>query len=63
MVFSGPIFYRSRPQRKKYSWELEKEILKQLDGIEVIYESVTSGEEEKNSLKIKYDYKKNKNKS
>ncbi len=58
------IFYKDQgPQRKKYSWELEKEILKQLDGIEVIYESVTSGDKEKNSLKIKYDYKKNKNKS
>ena len=28
------------PQRKKYSWELEEDVLKSLEGIEVYYEEV-----------------------
>jgi len=35
------LYYKDEgPQRKKYSWELEEEMLKSLDGIEIIYEEV-----------------------
>lgn len=52
------IFYKDEgPQRKKYSWELEEEILKSLDGIEVIYEEVLKKDAKEESMKIQYEYK------
>jgi len=53
------LFYKDKgPQRKKYSWELEEEILNSLDGIEVIYEDVLKDDSEKDEIKIQYEYKK-----
>jgi len=55
------VFYKDEgPQRKKYSWELEEDILKSLDGIEVIYEEVPKNESERESIKIQYEYKQKK---
>jgi len=55
------IYYKNEgPQRKKYSWELEEDILKSLDGIEVIYEEVPKNESERESIKIQYEYKQKK---
>ena len=51
------IYYKDEgPQRKKYSWELEADILSSLDGLEVIYEEVIT-KEEKDRITYKYDYK------
>ena len=51
------IYYKDEgPQRKKYSWELEADILTSLDGLEVIYEEVIT-KEEKDRITYKYDYK------
>ncbi len=51
------IYYKDEgPQRKKYSWELEADILTSLDGLEVIYEEVIT-KEEKDRTTYKYDYK------
>lgn len=53
------LYYREEgPQRKKYSWELEEEILKHLDGMEVIYEVVSEDEPKKEPLTVHYEYKK-----
>ena len=53
------LFYKDKgPQRKKYSWELEEEMLNSLDGIEVIYEEVLKNDSEKESIEIQYEYKK-----
>ena len=50
------LYYRDEgPQRKKYSWEIEEEILNNLDGIEVIYEEVT-GVDDEMPFTINYDY-------
>ena len=53
------LYYKHEgPQRKKYSWEIEEEILSSLDGIEVHYD-VINGEvevETENSTTITYDY-------
>ena len=50
------LYYRDEgPQRKKYSWEIEEEILNNLDGIEVIYEEVT-GIDDQEPFTINYDY-------
>ena len=47
------LYYKDEgPQRKKYSWELEEDILKSLDGIEVLYEEVPKNDSEKESIKI-----------
>ena len=55
------IYYKNEgPQRKKYSWELEEDILKSLDGIEVIYEEVPKNDSERESIKIQYEYKQKK---
>jgi len=41
------LYYKDEgPQRKKYSWELEEEMLKSLDGIEIIYEEVLKNDSE-----------------
>ena len=48
------LYYRDEgPQRKKYSWEIEEEILNSLDGIEVVYEEVNFEQ----PFTISYDYK------
>jgi len=45
------LYYKDEgPQRKKYSWELEDEILKSLDGIEIIYEEVLKNDSEEESV-------------
>jgi len=50
------LYYRDEgPQRKKYSWEIEEEILNNLDGIEVIYEEVT-GVDDEMPFTINYHY-------
>jgi len=50
------LYYRDEgPQRKKYSWEIEEEILNNLDGIEIIYEEVT-GVDDEMPFTINYDY-------
>ena len=55
------LYYKDEgPQRKKYSWELEEDILKSLDGIEVLYEEVPKNDSEKESIKIQYEYKQRK---
>lgn len=57
------LYYRTEgPQRKKYSWEIEAEILDSLDGIDVIYDEVKNTEEtnhsnNSNTFSIKYEYK------
>ena len=56
------LFYKDEgPQRKKYSWELEEEILKSLDGIEVNYEEVLNHNNDYNSIEVKYEYEMKKN--
>lgn len=53
------LYYRDEgPQRKKYSWEIEAEILSSLDGIDVIFEEVLPNNNEE-SITIEYDYKSN----
>ncbi|MCS5664074.1 MAG: rhomboid family intramembrane serine protease [Flavobacteriales bacterium] len=45
------LYYKDEgPQRKKYSWELEEEMLKSLDGIEIIYEEVLKNDSEEESV-------------
>jgi membrane associated rhomboid family serine protease len=54
------IYYKDEgPQRKKFSWEIEEEILKQLDGIEVIYEDVLIEESSAEPIEFLYEYKQN----
>jgi len=49
------LYYRDEgPQRKKYSWEIEEEILNSLDGIEVVFEEVLP--EEEKPFTINYEY-------
>jgi len=56
------LFYKDQgPQRRKYSWELEEEILENLDGIEIIYEEVLKDDPEEKAVKIQYEYKRNGN--
>ena len=51
-------YYKKKgPQRKKYSWEIEEEILKSLDGIEIEYETVNTEEKNKPITEIIYEYK------
>ena len=51
------LYYREEgPQRKKYSWEIEEEVLKSLDGIDVIYEELNSNEALENSVNYSYEY-------
>ncbi len=55
------LYYREEgPQRKKYSWELEEDILKSLDGLEVIYQEIDENKPTQEPITIHYDYKKKK---
>ncbi len=50
-------YYKSEgPQRKKYSWEIEEEILTDLDGIEVIYEELDPYNSMKETQSYNYEY-------
>ncbi len=51
-------FRKDGPQRKKYSWEIEQEILNNLDGIEVDYECIKVEDNKKTKTEIIYEYKK-----
>lgn len=51
-------FKKEGPQRKKYSWEIEEEILNSLDGIEVDYEWIKGIEQGELETEIIYEYKK-----
>ncbi|GIR12433.1 MAG: hypothetical protein CM15mP23_10080 [Cryomorphaceae bacterium] len=52
------LYYKDEgPKRKKYSWELEEDVLKSLDGIEVYYEDVPIIYTDKRSIELKYEYK------
>ena len=54
------IYFKEKgPQRQKYSWEIEEEILKNLDGIEINYEIVNGEEKNESITEISYEYKKN----
>ena len=54
------LYYKNEgPQRKKYSWELEEDILKSLEGIEVYYEEVPEVYTNNKSVEFKYELKKN----
>lgn len=50
-------YYKSEgPQRKKYSWEIEEEILTDLEGLEVIYEELDSYNSMDETLSYSYEY-------
>jgi len=55
------LFYKNEgPQRKKYSWEIEADILKSLDGIDVLFEKVEARTQTQKIQEVrtyKYDYK------
>ena len=52
------LYYKDEgPQRKKYSWELEEDVLKSLEGIEVYYEEVPKLYTDNKSIELKYEYK------
>ena len=54
------LYYKDEgPQRKKYSWDLEEDVLKSLDGIEVYFEEVPKICMDKRSIELKYEYKQN----
>lgn len=56
-IFWAIYFKDEGPQRKKYSWELEADILTSLDGLEVIYEIVEpNGLENNTAITYTYDY-------
>ena len=60
------LYYREEgPQRKKYSWEIEEEVLNSLDGIEVVFEEVNAEPTQEPHYSINYEYiiKPTKNKS
>ena len=46
------------PQRKKYSWELEEDVLESLEGIEVYFEEVPKLYTDNKSIEFKYEQKK-----
>ena len=51
------LYYREEgPQRKKYSWEIEEEVLNSLDGIEVIYEELDTYEPKPEPISYNYEY-------
>ncbi|MDG1396608.1 MAG: rhomboid family intramembrane serine protease [Flavobacteriales bacterium] len=51
------LYYKHEgPQRKKYSWEVEEEIINSLDGIEVVYQEIIPKEQTQESVSITYDY-------
>ena len=50
-------YYKSEgPQRKKYSWEIEEEILTDLEGLEVIYEELDPYNSMQETLSYNYEY-------
>ena len=50
-------YYKSEgPQRKKYSWEIEEEILTDLEGLEVIYEELDPYNSMDETLSYNYEY-------
>ena len=50
-------YYKSEgPQRKKYSWEIEEEILTDLEGLEVIYEELDPYKSMDETLSYSYEY-------
>ena len=52
------IYYKKEgPQRKKYSWEIEEEILNSLDEIEGDYQSNSGNEQRELETEIIYQYK------
>ena len=52
------LYYKDEgPLRKKYSWELEEDVLKSLEGIEVYYEEVPKLCTDNKSIELKYEYK------
>ena len=59
-LFWAQYYKDEGPQRKKYSWEIEEEVLKSLDGIEVFYEDISRTQKEDKYVDIKYDYKRKK---
>ena len=59
-LFWAVYFKKEGPQRRKYSWEIEEELLQSLEGIEVIYEEVKANEPEEDRFTINYVYKKRK---
>ena len=51
------LYYKHEgPQRKKYSWEVEEEIINSLDGIEVVYQEIIPNKQTQESVTITYDY-------
>ena len=57
------IYYRKDgPQRKKYSWEIEEEILNSLDGIEVDFQLVRGNDKIESDTEIIYEYKRKESK-
>ena len=55
------LYYKHEgPQRKKYSWEVEEEIINSLDGIEVVYQEVKPKQQAQEMVSITYDYVSNK---
>ena len=55
-IFWALYYKHEGPQRKKYSWEIEEEIISSLDGLEVYYDEINNEEETGNSITIAYDY-------
>lgn len=52
------LYYKDEgPQRKKYSWELEEDVIKSLEGIEVYYEEVPKLYTDNKSVELKYEFK------
>ena len=52
------LYYKDEgPQRKKYSWELEEDVLKSLEGIEIYYEEVPKFYDDNKSVELKYEFK------
>ncbi len=59
-LFWAQYYKDEGPQRKKYSWEIEEEVLKNLDGIEVVYEDISRTLKEDKYVDIKYEFKRKK---
>ena len=57
------LYYKDEgPQRKKYSWEIEEDILTSLEGLEVHYEELKPQNNSDSHVSITYDYLSNKKK-
>ena len=51
------LYYKDEgPQRKKYSWEIEEDILRSLDGLEVHFEELKPEKITDPNVIIQYDY-------